>query len=120
MNMKKITLAIAAVLLIGGGAAAENFTYDVQGPASPAEVGELATSYVGFAGTGVLIISWVVFFSIPHRRGYNNLQCAISANFVTTAVSIFIFPMKWIPGEAVVFMFAASGATLAYSRMTRR
>ena len=128
MNMKHLTMALALMFLVAGAAAqslednlsdhSNDFTYNVSAPGSPAELGEQATSYVGFTGIGVLIICWIVFYSIPHRRGFNNLQSMISANFTTTAVSLLIFPMGWIGGEAVIFMFVVTAGSLGYSRAT--
>jgi len=119
MKLKTGFLALALFLMIGAAAAdhtleheleeheGRNLTYNISDPGSPAELGEDANSYVPFTGIGILAIIWIVFYSLPNRRGYPAPDCMISANFVTTGVSLLIFPMGWIQGEAVAFMIVA-------------
>lgn len=130
MKLKTTLLALALLLMVGAAAAdhtlehevesydGRNLTYNISDPGSPTELGEDANSYVGFTGIGVLAIIWIVFYSLPNRRGYPAPDCMISANFVTAGVSLLIFPMGWIQGEAVAFMIVALGGSLAYSRMS--
>jgi len=131
MKLKILTLALALTMILGAAAADEltvkekanngsssDLTYNITSPSSPADLGADANQFVGFTGIGVLAIVWIVFYSIPNRRGYPAPDCMISANFVTTGVSLLIFPMGWIQGEAVAFMIVALGGSLAYSRMS--
>lgn len=129
MKMKIVSLALALSMVLGAGAAdhtleheiesydGRNLTYNISDAGSPAELGEDANDYVGFTGIGILSIVWIVFYSIPNRRGFSAPDCMISANFVTTGVSLLIFPMGWIQGEAVAFMIVALGGSLAYSKI---
>jgi len=129
MKMKILTLALALGMVLGAAAAektveekatdgARNLTYNVTAPDSPAALGEDANQFVSFSGLGVLAIIWIVFYSMPNQRGYSALESMISANFVTSGVSLLIFPMGWIQGEVVAFLIVALAGSLGYSRMS--
>lgn len=93
-----------------------DFKYNVSAPESPAQLGNAANRVTGgLAGGGILIIIWIVFFSMSNRRGYNTLASAISANVVTSAISLFLYPLGWIGGEVVLLLFVATAGTIAYS-----
>jgi hypothetical protein len=129
MRLKIGLMALALCMILPAAAAdhtlehevesydSRNLTYNISSAGSPAQLGEDANDYVGFTGLGILAIVWIVFYSIPNRKGYPAPDCMISANFVTTGISLLIFPMGWIQGEAVAFMIVALGGSLAYSRM---
>lgn len=126
-----MTLALGLCLVLGAAAGATveekakngtslDLEYNVSDPSSPAELGEEANNFVPFTGLGILAIIWIVFYNIPNRRGFPSEDCFISANFITSAVSLLIFPLGWIQGEAVAFMIVALGGSLAYKRMSGR
>lgn len=129
MKMKILTLALVFFMVFGAAAAEKtveekatdgtrDLTYNVTAPDSPAALGEDANQFVPFTGLGILAIVWIVFYSLPNTQGYETLECMISANFVTSGISLLIFPMGWIQGEVVAFVIVLLGGSLAYARMT--